>query len=209
MTERPDILADIDGFFADFCSHAIATVHKITGRHAHVKHDDINTYAMEISLGLSPEEKAAWFAEIRSPGYCASIRPYPGARECIAELQALGNVYPVTYPFPKSVWWIAEREDWMRDELGLDPDAVIYTRRKYKIAGDFLLEDTTEHLSKWLARHPDGVGIRMHRTYNAHEPLPNGCTVKDYTDVVNLVKLAIQTRGASMAAWRSFLGVDA
>jgi len=197
---KPDLLADVDGFFADFCTRAIEAVHEITGRHAHVKHDDIDTYAMEISLGLSPAEKAEWYAKIRSPGYCSSIRPYPGARECIAELQEFCNVYPVTYPFPKSAWWIPEREDWMRDELGLDPDAVIYTRRKYKIVGDFLLEDTTEHLIKWQKRHPNGVGIRMARTYNAREPYTEGYTVSTFGDVVRIVRDAISVRHGKVGA---------
>lgn len=195
MRTRPRILADIDGFFADFCSKAIEVVHGLTGRHAHVKHDDVDTYAMEVSFGLSPEEKAAWFAQIRSQGYCASIKPYAGARECIAQLEELGDVYPVTYPFPGSPWWIVEREVWMRDELGLDPDRVVYTRRKYAVAGDFLLEDTTEHLVKWRAHHPDGIGIRVHRAYNAQEPFEAGYTIKTFGQVVEIVKAACELQG--------------
>lgn len=206
MRTRPRILADIDGFFANFVDNALGVMHEITGRHAHMKHDDVNTYAMEVACGLSREEKAAWFARIRSPGYCAAIQPYPGARECLAELETLGDVYPVTYPFPGSPWWIIEREAWMRDVLGLDPDRVVYTRRKYTVAGDFLLEDTTEHLVKWRAHHPDGVGIRLARAYNRHEPFADGFTVTDYAGVVRVVRDALDLRDQGLAVWRSYLG---
>lgn len=201
MRTRVRILADIDGFFANFIDNALGVMHEITGRHAHMKHDDVNTYAMEVACGLSPEEKAAWFARIRSQGYCTAIRPYPGARECIAQLEELGDVYPLTYPFPGSPWWIVEREAWMRDELGLDPDRVIYTRRKYTVAGDFLLEDTTDHLVKWHAHHPNGVGIRLARAYNKSEPFPQGHTVINYAGVVHVVKDTIDRRERALNAW--------
>lgn len=191
MRDRPRLLLDIDGVFANFIDRALVAIHAVTGRHADAKHDDCTTYAMEIAFGLSKEERDKWFALIRARDYCSSIPTYPGSRECVERMSKVADIYPLTYPFPRAPWWLIEREDWMRDQLGLDPDRVVYTRRKYVAAGDILVEDTTTHLIEWKKHHRDGLGIRIARPYNVNEPF-DGPTVDSFAALALLIETRVE-----------------
>jgi hypothetical protein len=184
-------LLDIDGVAADFISRALKYLEPIR---PNIKHDDITAYRMEIPLGLTEAQTALWHQAICERGYCASIPAYDGAKEGVARLKELGDVHPVTFPFPGSPWWFLERETWLQEHLGIDPGLAVYTKAKHLIAGDVFIEDTTSYLIEWRKHNPDGVAIRMARAYNVHEPFEQGITVGNWSELVSEVQTALDLR---------------
>lgn len=203
---RPIILVDIDGVFANFIERALptvcATLRSTRTREAYeagnfeaITHEHIVSYKMEEVFGLKPHEIACWHDwHVKQPKFCAKISPYPGAREAIAELQKIGDVHPVSWPWPKSPYWIAEREDWLAEQLGIDPGMSVQTSQKALVFGNVFIEDTTKHLVNWRNRWRDGVGIRIARPYNKSEKFELGVTVDTLAQVVDEVRHAMELR---------------
>lgn len=203
---KQDVLIDIDGCFANFIDASLPHLRRVVCQHrafdqlpsnlATAAHEDVASYRMEELFGLTSDEIATWHGLVKQPGYCAAIQPYPYARECIARLQRIANVYPVTFPWPKAPHWIIERETWLEEQLGIDPDGVIYTRQKHMVVGDIFVEDTTKYLVAWKKRHRDGVAIRVRRPYNKHEPFDHGVTVDTLEQLADEIEHAIELREA-------------
>jgi 5'(3')-deoxyribonucleotidase len=199
MIDKPDILVDIDGCFANFILGSLDAIRESIdearrSKYTSIGHEDIHSYAMEAVFDMTPDEIARWHTLVRMPGYCAAIPPYPGARFAIARLQEIGNVHPVTFPWPRAPHWIIEREDWLREHLGIDPDLVHYTRQKHLVRGAVFIEDTTKYLVKWRKHNPDGIAIRLSRPYNRSEPFTEGITVSTFDELVNRVEAALDLR---------------
>lgn len=191
MRTRPRVLLDIDGVCADFITRALKHLEPIRPG---LSHDDITAYRMEIPIGLTEAQTALWHQAVCERGYCASIPTYAGAKEGVARLKELGDVHPVTFPFPGSPWWILERETWLQEHLGIDPGMAVYTKTKHVIAGDIFIEDTTSYLVEWRKHNPDGAAFRMRRAYNAHEPFTHGITVGDWSELVREVETVLDLR---------------
>ena len=212
MRTRPRILLDIDGVFANFIDASLPIIKSIVLRRprgpttlvdeerawrAEIEcfdHEDVKTYRMETIFGMTAVEIDEWFALVKEPGYCAAIRPYEGARECVAALQEIGDVHPVTFPWPQAPHWIIERERWLADELGINPGLAVYTSQKHVVAGDIFVEDTTKYLIQWREHHHDGVAIRMRRPYNEREPFTQGVTVRNFAALLQEVEAACDLR---------------
>jgi 5'(3')-deoxyribonucleotidase len=162
------IAVDIDGIFANFIRSGLDVAYHLFGIRDK-GHDDIDSYRMEESLGLTPEQCKAFFDVMRQRGYCLNIQPYDDARKCIDQLRELGEVHPVTAPFRGMPHWIHERTEWLIDELGFAFEDIVHTKAKHLIKADVLVEDTTATLVKWCQHHPNGLGIRVERAYNCNE----------------------------------------
>ena len=184
---RPCILLDIDGVAASFIDGALPFARKLTGLEH--KHDDIDQMMMEKALGLTDEQTEALYKHISSEGWCRSIPVYPGAKDGISRLREIADVHPVTFQFP-SFYWVREREAWLHEHFGIDPNDVIHTNSKHRIAGDIFVEDKTSNLVKWKKFHPQGHGVLFRRRYNQNDPWDGG-VVSDWPGLVQHIETVL------------------
>lgn len=109
------VLLDCDGVIADFITPAIAAAERVAG--VKLTYEDVVDHHMQ---NLLPERhRAAFMAELRAPGFCASIKPYAHAAENVGFLSiALGaEVMIVTQPMSECPTWVDERFAWVEKHL--------------------------------------------------------------------------------------------
>ncbi len=179
---KPEILLDIDGVAANFIAGCLPYIKDITGRDH--SHDDVDQFMIEKALGLDDEQTKRLYERVASEGWCRNLPPYQEALEGVKELRSFADVIPVTAHFFTSKHWVAERDEWIVEHLGIAKTDVVHTHRKYQIDGDMLVDDKTSHLIAWKKRHHRGVAVRLHRRYNANDNwrMPPGTTEFPNTD---------------------------
>lgn len=167
MSSKPTILLDCDGCVADYVGLLLETVKDVTGRVR--EHSDITSFDVMHSLDLPVAEQKAVKAEMLQPGWCSAIRVLPGAHDFVNALQELGSVVWVTAPGDSdmcSETWPHERSLWLAVNFGADRKRdIIYTGRKFQVAGDFLIDDSAVHIREWQA-HRAGAAILLDRPWN-------------------------------------------
>jgi 5'(3')-deoxyribonucleotidase len=135
---RPSVLLDVDGVCADFVE---ATRVALGGMWFL---SDVPTWDFSTVPGFDSEEAhRVW----RQEGFCASIPPYRGAFEGVADLMQIADVTFVTSPMLSSPHWMFERAEWLA--LHFPPAPVIFAKDKSPIHGDYLIDDRTKHLRAW------------------------------------------------------------
>lgn len=155
------ILCDVDGVFADFLGHTLATLGPLApekGVEAFTSWnllDTLNEEAREVSL-------RAWSSE----GWCESIPPYPSSIYALSALSSLGKVYWVTAPLRDSKYWHYERLTWLKRHLGADDADVVFTHDKCHVWGDAIIDDRLENVEAWAKAHPKGLAILWDHPYN-------------------------------------------
>jgi 5'(3')-deoxyribonucleotidase len=185
--DKPDLLLDLDGVARNFIAGALPIVKEVTGRDHH--HDEVNQWRVEHALGLTSEETKLLYGSIASEGWCRSLPLYVGAKEGVAALREVVNVYPVTFQYP-SLWWVRECEEWLADQLSINPNDVIHTNAKHMVFGDFFVEDKTAALvtwrEKWAKRGLFGVPIQFQRKYNENDTW-DGARVTSWPELTSFV----------------------
>lgn len=174
---RPLILLDCDGVLADFVTPALRVVAELGG--PTVAHDDLTQY--DIGQLLPAELRAEFWRRVAVPGFCAGLKPYPGALECVFGLREIGDVVCVTSPMD-APHWAHERIYWLKEFFGFDRKTTISTSGKHWIAGDFLADDSIGHVDDWANHHAsaDGPlrGCLIKRPWNGGDT--TGMTLPDF-----------------------------
>lgn len=158
------ILVDVDGVLADFCTHV---------RYMCDVKSEITE--MELSLSLTEDEMKRVKEAAIKPNFCYHMPAFKGAKEFLAELMAIDEVYAVTSPW-FSLTWAHERKLWLMD-LGLPAANVVSCSAHSKplVKGRVLIEDHPTTLVRWLGANPEGRGILRHLYHNR----PHSQTMKD------------------------------
>lgn len=165
---------DSDGFLSNFTWGALAVVKEVTGRQ--YAETDVTMFDFAKSLGLSAEEARAVKNIIGTrQGFCASLPPYPGARDGVRRLREFGHVFCVTTPWDSNIWWRSERESWLALHIGIDE--VEHKVDKSDTDADVFVDDKASHVRDWLIKHPDGCGVFWQTLHNTSEPVPYGAHV--------------------------------
>lgn len=183
MTRR--ILLDIDGISGNFIAKTLEVLEPLMGKTFH--HDDVTDWDIMKSLGVPDEVSKEAYRRLGQPGVCASLPLYPGAKEGVARLHELGDVYAVTSPLGSSRTWTKEREEWLLEHLNIDSKHVVHTNAKYLCAGDWLIEDKTSALVKWESHHPNGKGIRWEQPYNMNDEW-HGFSTRSWDRLIEIVQ---------------------
>lgn len=166
MSNKPRVLLDVDGVCGDFITPALRVIEDLCG--ASIAHDDVSVWDFADQYLESEADRAEYWRRVTAPGFCAAIEPYPTVREGVALLQSYADVYVVTSPMATSQTWMHERQEWCREHLGLHYKHVIHTHAKYAVSGLMLVDDKPEHVERWQAANPRGVGVLWARRYNEH-----------------------------------------
>lgn len=182
MTREPVVLLDVDGVLADFCTPALKVAHKL-GAPTSVRSDTLDRYDMESYIHHTKRKQ--WWSKVTARSFCAKLRPYPGAITAVSQLQNIADVVAVTAPMASS-HWAHERALWLRDHFGFHRENIISTAGKYWVGGDFLADDSLDHLRKWVFRwgQPNRAFL-IARPYNAQagQGYPTG-TLGDFVEYV-------------------------
>lgn len=162
---------DCDGFLANFAAGVLSVVEEVTGRHYDLT--DIGEFDFAKALGLSASESRAVKEAIGSRrGFCASLAPYPLARQGVRRLRELGDVVCVTSPWDTNPWWRAERESWLALHFGID--VVHHADDKTGYEADVFVDDRAKHVRAWSSAWPGRTAVFWRTLHNTSEVVPVG-----------------------------------
>jgi 5'(3')-deoxyribonucleotidase len=159
---RSRILLDVDGVLADFLTPAIVILRRLTGKPW--THQDMPTWDLFDVVGHEWEKR--FFQECGRRGFAESLDVYAGAREGVAQLQQISDIYIVTSPMQHNPTWTYERESWLQKHFEIPASKVVHTSAKYLCRGDILVDDRPANVEKWIAQHPNGIGLLWDQPYN-------------------------------------------
>lgn len=168
MRDRLTLLLDVDEVLTSFQGTVFDLVEHLYGR----RYTANDCTSWDCFQFLSDEERSEVFHRISQPGFCEGLSPLPGAKEAVAELQELGDVFVVTSPWD-SAQWAFERLNWLRSHFGILRKNVVSTSAKFLVYGDCLIDDNPDHIRSWEECHPAGHGLLWHipNTRGQHDDL--------------------------------------
>lgn len=168
---RLKIAIDCDGILADYTAGALRVVEELTGKR--FTHADVTEFDIGKALGLSAEEVRAYVDVVSSRrGFCASLLPYPPARQGVRRLRELGDVSCVTTPWDANPWWRSERDSWLALHFGID--VVHHADDKSGYEADVFVDDRSKHVRAWLGRWPGRTAVFWRTPHNTFEAVPWG-----------------------------------
>jgi 5'(3')-deoxyribonucleotidase len=100
------------------------------------------------------------------PGSHKHIKPCEGALEGVKKLQEIADVYVVTHHLRSAKEWVHEREAWLLENFGINPEKVIHTSAKYTFFGSMLVDDKPSNVEAWAKEHPRGVPVLWTQPHN-------------------------------------------
>lgn len=150
------ILCDVDGVVADL----ITRVEQITS----LRRVDIKQW--DFWQQLSQREHAALSNAMSTYDFWAQLPVVDGALRGINVLEALGHdIAWVTSPWARCDLWYGARLDWLEDAFGGAHD-YLPVECKWRVNGDFFIDDKPAHVASWSRSHPDGTAILFDHPYN-------------------------------------------
>lgn len=176
---KPVILFDADGFLLDFATPALRIASEIVSlaRHGAV---DPNYFKIEdfvvwdLFEKIGKEYERACYLEYEKLGYCADIKPYPGAIEGVREAKKMADVVVVTSPL-HSPTWCYERKQSLLTHFDIPGKDVIFASRKTLVKGRMLVDDRPSHVEEWASvNHDSNVGIIWDQPNNRQHAIDSG-----------------------------------
>lgn len=165
---RPIALIDVDGVLADFVGGYLGLLADVLGIAA--TREQITAFDIGASIGLTKAQSAEMKRAIGScAGLARSLAVYPDAVFGMREIEKAADVYIVTSPWNSNPTWTHDREHWLRANFDIPHSRVIHTSAKHLVRGDFLIDDKTEVLPKWMAYGGDrrrGVAVQWETPHN-------------------------------------------
>ena len=189
--DQPVVLVDCDGPLADFTTYALELVFQETGKQW--QPEDIKTWEIfETINDKSLEDRV--YAKLKGRGGCSSLAVVEGALEGIKRLQGISEVVIVTAPFSGSETWVHERENWLYKHFGIPAVDIIHAKKKYHVAGDFLVDDRPKHIRSWAARWKSGHALLWDTPGNRTAADQSLERVHSWAEVFDRVSALRQTR---------------
>ena len=151
------ILCDLDGVLADFCSSS----QQIHDKEA--KPPSKWDYFKDWGINNSQ-----FFEKIHEDhDFWRNLNPYPWKNKLIEEIEGYDPDYKIlTSPSQHFSSW-GGKYDWIKDHLGIEnPNRIIMTANKKLLAGSgrVLIDDNDRNVSQWVSA--GGIGILFPQLYN-------------------------------------------
>lgn len=156
---KPVVLLDCDGPLADFSQGALDTIEYLTGwtftpdvitEFGITSCPFFTKVAADVGIEVAELKRRFW-KDVNRIGWCSALLPTPGSQDAVKALREVAHVEVVTSPLRTSPTWMAERVDWLERFYGFDSDEVHFITKKFRVAGDFLVDDKPEHIQEWAA----------------------------------------------------------
>lgn len=194
---RARVLLDCDGPLADFHTPCLAIINRLAGTNFTL--DDLREWDLFKALGVSGKIKSQTYDEMKLPGWCRDLKPYPGAIEGVKLLREISDVYVCTSPMDGPTW-TSERDEWLEHYFGFTTKQIIHCSAKYVCAGDFLVDDKISNLQKWQLHHPHGIAVQwVMPQYVNH--VYDGRRTSSWTELADIVQQAMRNRDHNHRIW--------
>lgn len=174
------VLLDCDGVIADWTGAVAEVIKNVSGL-------EMDRTKWFNSKDLPKQYRFKVMGIISGEGFCRSFNPLPGAIEAIKELRGLGH----DVHFVTSMWdcksWVFDRNVWLvKHKLCDAPGGVTYTKDKYVVYGDYLVDDKISNVQKWQLAWPDKTGIVWAQPWNAE--YSGGLRMNNWDELIRLVE---------------------
>jgi len=191
---KPIFLVDADEVLADLYTPIVAAISECLGRD--LTSSEIRGWDFFEMFGEEVLQKIE--ALMGTKGFCASLKPLPGAQEAIETLRTLTDVYVMTSPFFRNLdldnpkwdsthYWATERTAWLKKHFGFKASQVGHIPCKYLVQGDFFLDDRPENVTLWHERFPNRTAMLWDLQRTRHLENLDKFRVFDWKHVVNIV----------------------
>ena len=186
---RPLVAIDVDGVMLDFISKIVQQANTLLGD-TYYEPKDVVEFDMYEALGLPQWCRDAIDASVDTPGFCASIEPYPGAVEGLAEIRKFADVVALTAPWD-SDWWHREREKCLVEKLGFTRKQIAFADGELKqhFAADAFVDDKTSSVVQWKTRRA-GTAILFTRPWNERDLYIEGYRATSWPNLVHTLRVA-------------------
>ena len=158
MTRSNTILVDMDSIISDFYFGTIDAYEKDTG----VRLPDD---CMAVWENRFPNGKGC-YDYFSQPGFFRNLKPIPGAHDTLKAFHDEGHEIvvvssaTVTHGPGEKFEWLTEHYPW------LDRKRVIFAAEKFRVKGDFLIDDHSLNTGKFLQHNPWATTIGIEYPYN-------------------------------------------
>lgn len=146
------VLMDVDGVIADFSQAYVNCARKVIDRELGDVDFLLRTdWDIGDALKLTVKEKDKVHSLFDWPGFGLTLKPLSGSIEGVRRIAEISDLYFVTAPYETNPTWCYDRRKWLCDKFGDElGKKVIYTKYKYLVAGDLLVDDRTENVADWF-----------------------------------------------------------
>jgi hypothetical protein len=162
-----ELLFDVDGPIANFSSHLLKQVGSTK------KLTDVVDWNIRKLLNEEQSKKMTAILNDSEATFWATQPVVRGAKMGMKKILAAGHtVHWVTSPWPSCRTWEATRREWLYKHFkaGFKDSSMVFG--KWRITGDVLLDDKTEHVVEWRklrAWDPDAA-LLYDAPYNQDAP---------------------------------------
>lgn len=147
---KPVVFLDVDGVLADFVGGYLKLLEEHTGIKA--THEQITHFDIGKSLNLTDEQSSRMKRAIGDAhAFARALDVYPGAIEGVRMLERVADVHIATSPWNSNPTWTHDREWWLKKHFDISHSRVTHTSAKHLLRGDFLVDDKTDTLRKFLS----------------------------------------------------------
>jgi 5'(3')-deoxyribonucleotidase len=163
-------LIDVDDVTAQFRQRFVDLANELFNR-SWVLEDCTKIFECEKAMKLTKAENSKIWVQINKPGFASSLDLMEGAGDAIERIASRHDVYFVTSPLKSSPTWVSDRTRWIRKHFGTTlAKKIIFTKMKYMIDGDCLIDDNIDILSDWMTKRMARSPGRPHWPMIYHWP---------------------------------------
>ena len=181
---------DVDDVLAGFQDGALAIANEAFGHRRTL--EDFKDWGF--FQHYTPEEQEYLLEQCTRPGFCSSLPVLPGAKEAVAKLRELAEVYIITSPFDRCHTWVSERAWWLKTHFGFEKDHLIHTSAKHLVNVDVFIDDRPSNVIAWAQRNVNGLALLWPLANNLNCPMTK-YRVEDWDDVFRRVSSFKKAKG--------------
>lgn len=162
------ILVDMDDTLCDWMGASTARITEL----GYPVSRDPHAYPVSIVLSKDYGLRATTllYRAMREPGFFINLQPHKEAVEMVRCLDSLGfDVCICTMPLPydKEDWCKEEKRAWVANHLGYKfVDKMIFSSRKYEVAGLYLIDDSPATVHYAETHNPQWKPVLVNHFYN-------------------------------------------
>lgn len=191
LNGKPVVLVDCDDVVCQCLSGMAELSFKKTG--IEIPLESLKTWDFfdTVSHPEHPDLKEWIEGKMQEAGWCASLKPFPGAVEGIRRLKEISELFFVTAPF-KGEHWPHERRTWLQKEFNMEHWRIIQCSSKFLVRGELFIDDKVEHVVEWEkygnSIGAPGLGAIWDRPHNRVRTTDTFCRFRDWDTVHAFVK---------------------
>lgn len=142
-------------------------------------------YIHEITGPDKNKERKRKYEIFNTPGFWESIPIYTGAAQVMERLYKKHDVFILSAPWTQAPGCYNEKRAWVEKHLPFfDVDRIIFTKYKYLLDGDVIIDDCPEHLINNRCRWQ----IKMWYPFNEGIPVLDAANWNDIEIYINDIK---------------------